>query len=77
MPNIKLPDGKTIQFSEKIDGFQIASKISKSLTKEACVMSIDGEQSDSENTYVRNYLTSLKLNNFHTKRIWKMEIWSY
>ena len=35
------------------------------------VMNIDGEQSESENTYIRNYLSSLKLNNFHTKRILK------
>jgi len=46
MPNIKLPDGKKIAFSKKIDGFQIASKISKSLEKEACVMSVDGELKD-------------------------------
>ena len=43
MPDIKLLDGKKIPFSKKIDGFEIASKISKSLTKEACVMSVDGD----------------------------------
>ena len=46
MPDIKLPDGKKISFSKKIDGFTIANKISKSLVKEACVMSVDGELKD-------------------------------
>ena len=46
MPNIKLPDGKTIPFSEKIDGFEIANKISKSLFKEACVMNVNGNLKD-------------------------------
>ena len=31
MPEIKLLDGKKIPFSKKIDGFEIANKISKSL----------------------------------------------
>ena len=46
MPDIKLPDGKKIPFSKKIDGFEIANKISKSLAKEACIMSVDGELKD-------------------------------
>ena len=46
MSDIKLQDGKKIPFSKKIDGFQVASKISKSLSKEACVMSVDGELKD-------------------------------
>ena len=46
MPNIKLPDGKKIPFQKTIDGFEIANKISKSLAKEACVISIDGELKD-------------------------------
>ena len=46
MPDIKLLDGKKIPFSKKIDGFEIANKISKSLSKEACVMSVDGELKD-------------------------------
>ena len=40
MPEIKLLDGKKIPFSKKIDGFEIANKISKSLAKEACVMTV-------------------------------------
>ena len=46
MPNIKLPDGKKIPFSKTIDGVEIAKKISKSLSKEACIMSVDGELKD-------------------------------
>ena len=46
MPEIKLPDGKKIPFSKKIDGFEIANKISKSLSKQALIMSVDGELKD-------------------------------
>jgi len=46
MPDIKLPDGKKISFSKTIDGFEIAKKISKSLAKDACAISIDGELKD-------------------------------
>ena len=33
MPDIELSDGKKIPFSKKINGFEIANKISKSLAK--------------------------------------------
>ena len=46
MPNITLPDGKKINFSESITGFQIAEKISKSLSKEALIISVDGKLKD-------------------------------
>ena len=46
MPDIKLPDGKKIPFKDKIDGFEIAKKISKSLAKEACIMDVNGELKD-------------------------------
>ena len=46
MPDIKLPDGKKIQFSEKVDGFEIAKKISKTLEKTALIMRVDGELKD-------------------------------
>ncbi len=46
MPSITLPDGKKIPFSKKIDGFEITNKISKSLSKEACVMTVDGQLKD-------------------------------
>ena len=46
MPAIKLSDSKKIPFSKKINGFEITNKISKSLAKEACIMSVDGELKD-------------------------------
>jgi len=46
MPHIKLTDGKKIPFTKTIDGFEIAKKISASLAKEACVMSVDGDLKD-------------------------------
>jgi len=46
MPDIKLIDGKKISFEKTIDGFEIAKKISSSLAKEACIMSVDGELKD-------------------------------
>jgi len=46
MPDIKLSNGKKIPFSKTIDGFEIANKISKSLAKDACIMSVDGELKD-------------------------------
>ena len=46
MPGIKLSDGKTILFSRTIDGFEIAKKIGKSLAKDACIMSVNGELKD-------------------------------
>jgi|TARA_B100001964_G_scaffold223851_1_gene270176 threonyl-tRNA synthetase len=46
MPDIKLPNGKTIPFKKTMDGFEIAKKISKSLVKDACIMSVNGELKD-------------------------------
>ena len=46
MPDIKLSDGKKISFSKTIDGFEIAKKISKSLAKDACIMSVNGKLRD-------------------------------
>ncbi len=46
MPDIKLPDGKKIPFSKKIDGFEISKKISKTLEKSALIMKVDGELKD-------------------------------
>jgi len=46
MPEIKLPDGKKIQFSTTINGFEIANKISKSLEKAALIMEVDEELKD-------------------------------
>ncbi len=46
MPNIILPDGKKLSFDEKVTGKQIVEKISKSLAKEALIMSVDGNLKD-------------------------------
>ena len=46
MPTIKLPDGKNLSFSKKITGLEIAEKISKSLSKQALVMSVDNQLKD-------------------------------
>ena len=46
MPNIKLPDGKEIIFNKPVTGLEVASKISKSLLKEALIMSVNGELKD-------------------------------
>ena len=46
MPDIKLPDGKKISFKQKVDGYEIAKKISTSLAKEACIMQVNGELKD-------------------------------
>jgi len=46
MPNITLPDGKKISFKGKINGKQLAEKISKSLSKQALIISVNGEFKD-------------------------------
>ena len=38
MPKIKLPDGKNLSFSNKVTGLEVAEKISKSLSKQALIM---------------------------------------
>jgi len=50
MPRIKLPDGKNLVFNKKVTGFEVSEKISKSLSKQALVMSIDGELKDLSET---------------------------
>ena len=46
MPNITLPDGKQIKFDKPVNGLDICNKISKSLSKNALIMSVDGKQKD-------------------------------
>jgi len=46
MPNITLPDGKKLTFENKVSGATIAQKISKSLAKDALVMSVNGDLKD-------------------------------
>ena len=42
MPDITLLDGKQIQFTKSINGFELDKKISKTLDKEALIMKVDG-----------------------------------
>ena len=46
MPNLTLPDGKILSFEDEVTGNQIAQQISKSLAREALIISIDGELKD-------------------------------
>ena len=46
MINVSLPDGNIINFPKKVSGLEIAEKISKSLSKQALIMSVDGELRD-------------------------------
>jgi|TARA_B110000211_G_scaffold124379_1_gene143341 threonyl-tRNA synthetase len=59
MPIIKLPDGNNIEFSKKVTGLEVAEKISKSLAKQALIMSVDGELKDL--TYVIEKNSSVKI----------------
>ena len=46
MPNIKLPDGNKISFNKPVSGLEISEKISKSLSKQALVISVNGNLKD-------------------------------
>ena len=59
MPIINLPDGNNIEFPNKVTGIEIAEKISKSLAKQALIMSVDGELKDL--TYVIEKNSSVKI----------------
>ena len=59
MPIINLPDGNKIEFPNKVTGIEIAEKISKSLAKQALIMSVDGELKDL--TYAIEKNSSVKI----------------
>ncbi len=46
MPIITLPDGNNLTFSDKVTGLDVAEKISKSLAKQAMVISVNGDLKD-------------------------------
>ena len=46
MPIITLPDGNNLNFPNKVTGIDVAEKISKSLAKQAIVISVNGELKD-------------------------------
>ena len=43
---ITLPDGNSIEFPKKVTGLEVAEKISKSLSKQATIISVNGELKD-------------------------------
>ncbi len=59
MPIIKLPDGKTLEFNKAVSGKEIAEKISKSLSKQALIMTVDDELKDL--SYLINNDSSVKI----------------
>ena len=46
MPLITLPDGNIIEFPNKVTGLEVAEKISKSLSKQATIISVNEELKD-------------------------------
>ena len=46
MPNITLPDGNKLSFKNNVTGYEVAEKISRSLSKQALIVSVDGELKD-------------------------------
>ena len=54
MPHITLPDGKKIKFNEKINGLELAKQISKSLSRDASIMEVDGELKDLSHEIVKD-----------------------
>ena len=59
MPNIELPDGKKLTFQKKVTGLEIAEKISKSLAKQALLISVDGDLKDLNSTIEKD--SSIKI----------------
>ena len=60
MPIITLPDGNNLNFPNKVTGLDVAEKISKSLAKQAMVISVDGELKDLDFQIEKN--CSIKIN---------------
>tara|TARA_B100001029_G_scaffold178802_1_gene186368 strand:- start:227 stop:2146 length:1920 start_codon:yes stop_codon:yes gene_type:complete len=54
MPNITLTDGKKLSFKNKVTGLEIAAKISKSLSKQALIMSVNGDLKDLGHTIAKD-----------------------
>jgi threonyl-tRNA synthetase len=46
MPIITLPDGNNLNFPNEVTGLDVAEKISKSLAKQAMIISVDGDLKD-------------------------------
>ena len=63
MPTIKLPDGKNLVFNKKVNGFEISEKISKSLSKQALLMSVNGQLKDLSETIENDCNVKIFTNN--------------
>jgi threonyl-tRNA synthetase len=59
MPTITLPDGNNLKFPNKTTGLEVAEKISKSLAKQAMIVSVDGQLKDLD--FVINKDCSVKI----------------
>ena len=59
MPIIKLLDGKNLTFKSKVTGLEVAEKISKSLSQQALVVSVDGQLKDLSHTIEKDCLIRL------------------
>ena len=59
MYNITLPDGAVLNFAAPVTGFEIASKISKSLAKNAIAMTVDSKERDLSHTIARDASVSI------------------
>jgi len=59
MPIITLPDGENIEFQKEVTGLDIAEKISKSLSKQALIMSVNGELKDLYFSIKKNSLVKI------------------
>ena len=59
MPIITLPDGNNISFPNKVTGFEVAEKISKSLAKQAMIISVDGVLKDLNYLIDKNCLVKI------------------
>ena len=60
MPKITLPDGNNLDFPKKVTGLEVAEKISKSLAKQAIVVSINGELKDLDYLIEKNSFPSFE-----------------
>ena len=68
MPNITLPDGKKLNFEESVSGLEIAEKISKSLSKQALLISVNGVLQDLDSKIKEDIDEASNLKNISEKR---------
>ena len=74
MPIITLPDGNNLTFPDKVTGLDVAEKISKSLAKQAMVISVDGDLKDLDFLIEKDCSSSLQRRRTYVSSICKV-IW--